>query len=67
MLKTRICRLERREDLDGKTLYFMIPSSDRRKRPRFFLPADVPDFDGDVADFEFDVSRKNWRPLRQIT
>lgn len=65
-----IARLERRTDLQGRTIYFMLPSSDRRKPPAFVEPADVPPFDGDAAWFELERVKSGpwlkWRAIRKL-
>lgn len=67
---TAIMRLERRTDLDGKTLYFMTPSGGRRHPAEFLDPQDVPDFEGDAATFELERFHKGpwlkWRAVRRV-
>lgn len=70
MPPTKIARLERRTDGVGRTLYFMIPSSDRRKPPAFLDPEDVPAFEGEAAWFEVAQVRRGpwlkWRAVRRV-
>lgn len=66
----KIARLERRTDGAGRTLYFLVPSSDRRKPPAFLDPEDVPAFEGEAAWFELLQVRRGpwlkWRAVRQV-
>jgi len=51
---------------DGsRTLFFMTAGGDRRHRPTFFLPDQVPDFEGEEAVFEVDKHRGVWTFVRQ--
>ena len=63
-------RLERRLDHEGRTLYFIIATSDRRRRPTFLEPENVPDFPGDSAWFEVERVKKgpwlSWRAIRRV-
>lgn len=67
---TIVARLERKTDLEGRTIYFMLPSSDRRKPPAFVEPEDVPAFDGDAAWFELERVKRGpwlkWRAIRKL-
>ena len=59
--------LERRRDLDGNTLYFMIRSGSRSRQHRFFEPYEVPEFDGESAVCEIERGRGgNWKVLRVV-
>jgi len=62
----RTYRVERRCDLEGNTLFFLIPRRDRRKPMKFFDPTDVPPFEGPAADFEIDRKRGGWRFVRRV-
>ena len=70
MSALKTARLERRTDGEGRTLYFMIPSSDRRKPPAFVDPEDVPPFEGAAAWFEVERVRRGpwlkWRAVRRV-
>ena len=63
-------RLKRVTDLDGKTINFMIPSSDRRHPPEFVPVAQVPPFEGKEAWFELQKLHTKpwptWKVLRQV-
>ncbi len=51
-MATQVREIERRTDIAGKTLYFMIKSGSRSRQHKFFEPSKVPDFEGDSAWFE---------------
>jgi hypothetical protein len=56
------CRVERRTDLNGKTLYFMIRSGSRSRSHKFFAPYAVPAFEG--AEAWFTVQRDRWGDIK---
>lgn len=62
--------LTRVTDLEGRTLNFMIPSSDRRHPPQFIPPGQVPDFEGKEAWFELQKLHikpwSTWKVVRQV-
>jgi hypothetical protein len=62
----RTYTVERRTDLDGNDLYFIIPSRDRRKHPKFFRPEEVPPFEGRAATFEIERKGKLWRFVKRV-
>jgi len=64
--RTHIYRVERRTDRDGKILFFIIPSSDRRRSSKFFDPEEAPAIEGRAARFEIECRGKVWRFLRRI-
>ena len=65
--KTTIHYLEPRFDLDGKVLYFLSRSSDRRHPPKFISPEDVPDPKAGAGYFECErVRRGPWIRLVPI-
>ena len=67
---TVIRRLKRVTDLEGRTLNFMIPTSDRRHPPEFIPPDRVPEFEGKEAWFELEKVHTKpwafWKVLRQV-
>lgn len=67
-MATQVCEIERRTDIAGKTLYFMIKSGSRSRQHKFFEPDEVPDFDGASAWFEIEPrgGRAHWKVLRQV-
>lgn len=71
MPKTTVTRrLRRVTDHDGRTLHFMIPTSDRRHPSEFLSCDQVPDFDGDEAWFELEKIHAKpwafWKVLRRV-
>ena len=59
--------LERRRDLNGNTLYFMIRAGSRSRQHRFFEPNEVPEFDGESAVCEIEKGRGgHWKVLRVV-
>ena len=64
--RTHIYRVERSTDRDGKTLFFIIPSSDRGWPSKFFDPEEAPPIEGWAARFEIERRGKAWRFLRRI-
>lgn len=59
--------IERRRDLGGNTLYFMIRAGSRSRRHRFFEPHEVPEFDGESAVCEIERGRGgHWKVLRVV-
>ena len=69
-IPTRVLHLEPRHDLEGRTIYFLIPSGDRRKPPQFIDIEDVPDPWNGAGWFECERIRKGpwlkWRALRRV-
>ncbi|MDO8912274.1 MAG: hypothetical protein Q8N10_03185 [Phenylobacterium sp.] len=67
-MATQVREIERRTDVGGKTLYFMIKSGSRSRQHKFFEPGEVPDFEGDSAWFEIEArgGRSHWKVLRQV-
>jgi hypothetical protein len=63
---------ERTGDLSSRTLYFTFPGSRRASRSRliFVSPEHVPDFVGEAAWFEMELTAavpwSYWRAVRQV-
>ena len=68
VMPTQTCRIERRTDGAGRTLFFMIVSGSRSRQHKFFGPDEVPAFEGDSAWFEVEPrgGRLHWKVLRQV-
>ena len=64
----QVREIERRTDVAGKTLYFMIKSGSRSRQHKFFEPDEVPAFEGDSAWFEIEPrgGRAHWKVVRQV-
>ena len=60
-----IARLERRCDPEGKTLYFMIPSTTRRSPPKFIRPEHMCEPDGPGGWFEIETIYAKPRAIRK--
>lgn len=67
---TKIACLKRITDQEGRTLHFMIPSSDRRRPPEFIPRSRTPEFEGDEAWFELEKVHAKpwafWKVLRRV-
>jgi hypothetical protein len=67
---TVVRRLQRVTDHDGRTLHFMIGSSDRRHPPQFIPCDQVPAFEGPDAWFELEKIQAKpwpfWKVLRRV-
>jgi hypothetical protein len=50
----------------SRTLYFSVLLGSRSRGHKFFEPHEVPDFEGDIAWFEIDRSKGQWRFVRQV-
>lgn len=70
MHRTVIVEVERRRTLPNagsETLFFVCHFGNRGRRPVFFQPDVVPEFEGEIATVELDVSRRPWRILRVLS
>lgn len=67
-----IRRRERTGDLSSRTLYFTFPGANGHSRSRvtFVSPENVPDFVGEAAWFEMELTAgvpwSYWRAVRQV-
>jgi hypothetical protein len=70
MNPTRTVYLEPSADLEGRTLYFKTKSSDRRHRPEFLRPDEVPEPEKGAGWFECRRARigpwMSWKVLRRV-
>ncbi|WP_310542050.1 hypothetical protein [Phenylobacterium sp.] len=67
MRATQVREIERRTDLAGKTVYFMIKSGSRSRQHRFFEPHEVPEFIGESALCEIERGGGGyWKVLRVV-
>ena len=70
--RPRIAKLVRVTDLDGRTLHFMIPGTDRRHVAEMVARDRVPEFEGETAWFEMVLERvpgcpwPRWRVIRRV-
>jgi len=60
MDRTLTYRLQRFRDLDGRTLFFAVFLGSRQRGWKTFNPDEVPDFDGDTAEFRIEKRKGQW-------
>jgi hypothetical protein len=65
-VRRQLLRKRALPDAGGESLFFVIPSSDRRYPPTFFRPGEVPEFGGESAWFEMQRIKGRWLLLRQV-
>ena len=60
MARTLTYRLQRFRDRDGRTLFFATFLGSRQRGWKTFKPDEVPEFDGDAADFRIERRGGQW-------
>jgi hypothetical protein len=67
MPRTLTYRLQRFRDRDGRTLFFATFLGSRQRGWKTFKPEDVPEFEGDAADFRIEKRKGQWIILSTIS